>query len=101
LIVTTEILLEYEEKLKQKYSLQVATDFLDAMDIAVNVINATSYYQWHLIKDTDDNKFTDCAIAAGADYLSRKTTISNVLKKSEFPKVSVISLNQFKAMLEI
>lgn len=27
------------------------------------------YYRWQLLKDKDDNKFTDCYVAANAEYL--------------------------------
>lgn len=99
LIVSNDILAEYEEKLKEKYSPQVAADFLDALDFAVNVVKATPFYYWNLIQDADDNKFSDCAISAGADYLITEDKDFNALKQIDFPKVSVLSLAEFKKIL--
>src|SRR5687768_16347528 len=64
IVVSTDILIEYEEKLKEKYALSVAEDFLEALEIAMNVRKAEPYYRWNLLTDFDDNKFADCAISA-------------------------------------
>src|SRR6185295_3301424 len=98
LIVSTEILLEYEEKLKEKYALHVADDFLEAIGIAVNVSETTPHFHWNLIKDTDDNKFSDCAIASGADYLVTEDHDFKLLKQTQFPRVTVINLSEFKML---
>jgi predicted nucleic acid-binding protein len=35
-----------------------------------NVVRVSPSFQFHIVTaDPDDNKFTDCAIASGADYL--------------------------------
>ncbi len=54
------------------------------------------YYKWGLIKDKDDNKFVDCAIAANARYLVSNDKDFNVLKKTAFPKLDVISYENFR-----
>ena len=46
-------------------------------------------------EDPDDNKFVDCAIVAGADYIVSEDAHFRVLEKIPFPKVNVILLNQF------
>lgn len=69
LYVTDEIMFEYEEVLKQKYSESVATNFILALKESPNTFYVHVYYWWNLIKDPDDNKFVDCYIAAGAQYL--------------------------------
>ena len=100
LIVSTGILIEYEEKLREKYSKPVVDDFLDAMDFAVNVIKTNPFYFWNLVPDdADDNKFSDCAISAGADYLVTEDRDFDLLKQIDFPKVSVISMAEFKKIL--
>jgi uncharacterized protein len=101
LIVSTDILLEYEEKLKEKYALHVADDFLEVIGVAVNVKRISSHFQWNLIRDPDDNKFRDCAIASGSDYLVTEDHDFDVLKGIPFPNVTVINLSQFKVILEI
>jgi len=34
-----------------------------------NITLITKYYQFQLLKDEDDDKFVDCAIAANADFI--------------------------------
>jgi putative PIN family toxin of toxin-antitoxin system len=97
LYVTEEILLEYEEVLKSKYSDRVASNFLLALRELPNVIYSRVYFRWNLISDPDDNKFVDCYIASGAQYLLSHDTDFSVLKSIEFPKVNVVSIGEFKA----
>lgn len=55
-----------------------------------------TYYKWQLIEaDPDDNKFADVAIAANADYLVTNDQHFEVLKQLEFPRVPVVSLQEF------
>ncbi|MDR1951266.1 MAG: PIN domain-containing protein, partial [Bacteroidales bacterium] len=57
-------------------------------------------YKWNLITvDTDDNKFVDCALNAGADYIVTNDRHFNVLKDIEFPKINVIDIDTFKNSL--
>jgi len=46
--------------------------------------------------DPDDNKFTDCAIAAQARFLVSEDRHFAVLRKVEFPKVEVIGVKAFR-----
>jgi uncharacterized protein len=66
LFVTEEILLEYEEILKIKYSENVASNFLLSLRELPNVFYSRVFFRWKLITDPDDNKFVDCYIASGA-----------------------------------
>jgi len=50
------------------------------------------------LKDEDDNKFVDCAIAANADYFIAHDKDFNILKQTDFPKINVVNLNEFKAI---
>ena len=45
-------------------------------------------------------KFVDCAIVASADYLVSEDNHFNVLKDIPFPKVNVITLEQFQNDLQ-
>lgn len=66
-----------------------------------NVRYITRYYQWRLIgQDYDDNKFVDCSVAANANYLATNDKHFNILKKISFPKVNVISVEEFKAIMK-
>ena len=49
-----------------------------------------------LLKDEDDNKFVDCAIAANADYLITQDKDFNILKQIDFPKINIVRLDEFK-----
>ncbi len=100
LAVTTEILEEYEEILSSFYSDTVGQNVLAQLLLLPKTELVTVFYNWLLIgQDPDDNKFADCAIAANVDYLVTNDRHYDVLKKTDFPKVSVIKLDRFMAML--
>ena len=100
LYVTEEILLEYEEILKSKYSETVASNFLVSLRELPNVYYGHVYFRWNLISDPDDNKFVDCYIASGAQYLISHDTHFSVLKSIMFPKVNIVRIEEFEAALE-
>lgn len=98
---TTDILLEYEEKIAEHMGKEVAQNTLKALIKSPFVLETPVHYFWQLIsKDPDDNKFSDCAIAANADYLVTDDKDFNVLKSIDFPNVSILSKNEFLAMLQ-
>ncbi len=99
LYLTDEILLEYEEILKSKYSETVAANFLIALKELPNVYFAHVYFRWNLISDPDDNKFVDCYVAAGAQYLISHDSHFSVLKTVSFPKVNVVKIDEFNGIL--
>jgi len=49
--------------------------------------------------DEDDNKFVDCAFAANADYIVTNDSDFNILKQTAFPKIKVVSLDDFREIL--
>jgi predicted nucleic acid-binding protein len=58
------------------------------------------YFQWDIIKiDPDDNKFSDLAISANANYLITFDKHFDVFKEVEFPKLEVLSPSQFFKVL--
>ena len=72
--VTTEILLEYEEIAAREMGRAATAQLLRFIDLLEqtrsNVRHVSPTFRFQLITaDPDDNKFTDCAISAGADYL--------------------------------
>jgi uncharacterized protein len=100
LVVTDEIVLEYEEIIQDKYGLATTGDFIALLKELPNVNYITTYYKWHLIDtDADDNKYCDCAIAGRADYIVTEDNHFNVLKIIPFPQLSVLGINDFTAML--
>ena len=101
LYLTEDILLEYEEILTTKYSETVALNFLAALKELPNVLYTPVYYRWNLIRDPDDNKFVDCYISAGADYLISHDKHFSVLSSVPFPKVNVVHIDEFQVVLNI
>ena len=51
--------------------------------------------------DKDDNKFVDCAIVAGAEYIVSEDAHFRVLDTIPFPSVSVKRLEEFMHDLEV
>lgn len=98
LCVSHDILLEYEEILTQKYGLQVARDFLKALDDLPNVIKTEVHFHWHLLSDPDDNKFVDAAFSSGASYIVSEDRDFRKLRQIEFPKLLLLQLADFKKM---
>ena len=61
-----------------------------------NVLRKDSYYRFRLIRqDEDDNKFVDCAIISGADYIVSEDSHFRILESIPFPKINVIRLDDF------
>jgi uncharacterized protein len=99
--VTTEILLEYEEKLTEIFSPDAAEPFMEALPERSNVEWINIFYKWNLIyPDVDDNKFVDCAVAARADYLVTNDRDYLPLKKLEFPKLTILKIEEFLEKLK-
>lgn len=65
-----------------------------------NVEFVTNYFKFNLLKDEDDNKFVDCAIASNAQYIVSHDKDFNVLKNINFPKVIVINTKDFELFFQ-
>ena len=99
LCYTTEVLHEYEEVLSRFYSLKIAEYAVRTLIKAENAVQVTPFYKWNLIAtDPDDNKFVDCALNAGADYIVTNDKHFNVLKDIDFPPIKVIDIAAFREM---
>ena len=100
LCCSNDILMEYEELLMRFYPRHIVVNILSFIYYSVNVVLLTPYFQWNLITaDPDDNKFVDCALNAGADYIVTNDRHFNVLKTLNFPPIKVIDMITFKDML--
>ena len=100
LCYTTDIIYEYSEILERFFRQKMTTDVINELLLAPNVIKTNNYYRWDLITaDPDDNKFVDCAINAGADYIVTNDKHFNVLKSIPFPPIKVIDIDTFKNIL--
>jgi predicted nucleic acid-binding protein len=74
---------------------------LSAIELLPNQIHVNKYFFWQLIPDDpDDEKFVDCAIACGADYIVTNDRHFRKLKKNPFPKVNVVNEAEFKHIFE-
>jgi putative PIN family toxin of toxin-antitoxin system len=98
-VISNEIIYEYEEIISEKYSAAVAKNVIRALLFLPNVIKSEIYYRWSLIKtDEDDNKFVDCAITSNAHFIVTNDKHFKPLKSIDFPSVKVINISQFKEL---
>ena len=101
-VVSTEILLEYAEMTGYYFS-PVAAELVTSLLLAApNHQRQEPYFRFgQVIADPDDNKFVDCAIAAGSDWLvSDDRHILNLLRETNrFPPVPICSFADFKLIL--
>jgi len=96
LYVTTEILLEYEEKITTIFDFQVAETVISAILMRNNVKKIEPYFDLYLIKhDVDDNKFINCAFAGNVNFLVSNDKHFNILKNIKFPKIPLLSITEF------
>jgi len=102
LCCSNDILMEYEEMLTRFYARQITGDILNFIFYSPSALMITPYFQWNLISvDPDDNKFVDCAINAGADYIVTNDQHFNILRSINFPPIKVIDLETFKDILKL
>lgn len=80
LCVSNSILEEYQEKIAEKTTPEIAVELIKA--------------------DPDDNKFVDCAIAANATYIVSDDKHFAPFKDITFPQLLVIRLMEFVKMLQ-
>ncbi len=100
LSITSEILGEYEEQLSDFYSPVVAHGVLQILESLENVCFVQVYYKWNLISDDpDDNKFSDCAVAANSDYIVTYDRHFRILRSIEFPPIAVLTLEDLHTIL--
>lgn len=96
LCVSTEILDEYEEIIAQKTTPSLAKNVVDLIVKSENVEQVNTYFHWNLITaDPDDNKFVDCAFAAGATYIVSDDSHFEILRSITFPQLLVLKLKEF------
>ena len=96
LCVSNEILDEYQEILGQQITLTIAENIVLLILNQENVRLVDPHFRMGLITaDPDDNKFLDCAFAAGADYLVSEDSHFNVLRKTPFPLLNLVTLDEF------
>ena len=101
LIISNEILAEYEEIIAQKANEIAAQNIVKMLVTLSNVEKKEIYFRWNLIKsDEDDNKFADCAVAGNADYLVSNDHHFDVLETIDFPEIPLIDAEKFLEILK-
>jgi len=101
LILSNEILMEYEEILGQKFNVETARSVVRTLLLLPNVRLVDPFYNWNLVpNDPDDNKFVDCVVAANAHVLVTHDRHFAVLADTEFPKVQTMDVATFREFLE-
>ena len=98
LCVSEEILDEYQEILEQQITPTVAENVVMLILNQENVQLVAPHLRMGIITaDPDDNKFVDCAFAAGADYLVSEDSHFRVLHDTPFPQLNLVTLDEFLA----
>jgi putative PIN family toxin of toxin-antitoxin system len=101
LCYTTDILQEYDEILSCFYRLKVAEATIGTLVKSKSSIQIIPYFKWNLISaDPADNKFVDCALNAGADFIVTSDRHFNILNNIAFPPIKVINIETFKSILK-
>ena len=96
LCITNEIIEEYIEILQKLVGYEVSEYIVKTIINSPFTEFFTPYYHFELIKaDPDDNKFVDCVIVAHARYVVTNDHHYDVLKEIPFPKVQIISIQDF------
>ncbi len=100
LLVSNEILSEYEEIISAKFDPDVAKNVVRTLLLLPNVEQVHPSYRWQLIiADPDDDIFVDCAVAANAHTLVTEDRHFRALDGVEFPRVRRIGVEGFRALL--
>ncbi len=96
LCVTTEILNEYQEIISSRYGIDKTNSTLDFLLLLPNVFQISPHYKWDFLKDSDDNKFIDCAISGNADFIVSNDKGFNILKDIDFPPIQKLTSQEFE-----
>lgn len=100
LCLSTEIALEYEEVLAVHLGRAATDDVMEFLEIAPNVEWVRVRYRWRLVTaDPDDDKFADCAVAAGATVVSEDRHFDPV-GDLDFPPLRVVGVEGFRQLLD-
>ena len=100
LCCSNDILLEYEELLTRFYPKPIVEHVLGFIFYSPNTVIITPFFKWNLItSDPDDNKFVDCALNSGANYIVTNDKHFNILKKVDFPNVDIVDIDIFKKII--
>ncbi len=101
LVVSTPVLLEYEEVLARQTTAYIAGNVLRALLALPTAETVEPRFRWRLPPgDPDDEKFVDAALAAGADAVVTNDGHFDALADLDFPAVRVLTPEAFRRALE-
>ncbi len=101
LFVSNEIFAEYEEKIGERLGISRTDTHLRELLNYPNVYQTDIFFKWHFITaDPDDDKFVDCAVAAGTDFIITNDNHYNILKQVDFPQINIIKAEDFVKLLQ-
>jgi putative PIN family toxin of toxin-antitoxin system len=97
LVVSNEILTEYQEQVTNRYGVKRTDAALDFLLLLPNVILINPSFLWQLVEnDKDDNKFVDCYIAGQCDYIISNDRHIHQIKTNVFPQIAVLRYEDFE-----
>lgn len=97
--VSTEILLEYQEIISERFGLEKTDSILDFLLLLPNVHPIIPFFQYPLIKaDPSDDKFIACALMADADYIISNDKHFKILREIDFPPVQILTYQEFEEL---
>lgn len=100
IVISEDILKEYEEILQEHSAPGAAEIVMEIFIESPDVVMQKVYYNWNAISsDPDDDKFFDIAVAADVDYLVTNDRHFDVAKIINFPKVNIITAEDFLQIL--
>jgi predicted nucleic acid-binding protein len=100
LVVSTSLLLKYEEILTERNGSLVGNSVLAVLLTRSNVRRQRISFDFRLVEqDPDDDKFVNAYVAGQADYLVTDDRHFRVMLASKFPTVRVVSAAEFMEVL--
>ena len=93
------MLSEYAEIIEREMGVLASENDMGVLENLPNVEHVTSYFKFNLLKDEDDNKFVDCAIASNASFIVSHDKDFKLLENIPFPKVVLIDTEKFLKIL--
>jgi predicted nucleic acid-binding protein len=92
--------MEYWEVITRKITPEIALNVINFLVIHPHVRLINVFIKWNLVDiDRDDNKFSDCFLAANAHYLISNDNHLLSLKSVSFPRINVVSSEELTVLI--
>lgn len=100
LFLRNEIVSEYEEKIGERLGVNRTDLHLKELLNYPNVHLIDIFFKWRfIVADPEDDKFVDCAVVSGSDFIVTNDKHYNVLKQVDFPTIHTIKAEDFVLLL--